>query len=37
MGIEAGLCMINQMNNIEAVLIDDNDKIYTSKKIRIIK
>jgi len=37
MGIEAGLYMINQMNNIEAVLIDDNDKIYTSKKIRIIK
>ncbi len=35
MGIEAGLYMINQMNNIEAVLIDDNDRIYTSKKIRI--
>lgn len=35
MGIEAGLFMINQMNNIEAVLIDDNDRVYTSKNIHI--
>jgi len=37
MGIEAGLFMINQMNNIEAILIDDNDKLYSSKNIRIKK
>ncbi len=33
MGIEAGLYMINQMKDIEAILIDDNDKIYASKNI----
>ncbi len=37
MGIEAGLFMINQMKDIEAVLIDDNDRIYTSKNIHITK
>ena len=35
MGINAGLDMINQMKNIEAVIIDDNNKIYTSKNIKI--
>jgi thiamine biosynthesis lipoprotein len=35
MGINAGLDMINQMKNIEAVIIDDNNKIYTSKNINI--
>ena len=34
MGIKAGLHMINQINNIEAILIDDNDKIYSSNNIR---
>jgi thiamine biosynthesis lipoprotein len=33
MGIEAGLCMIDQMNDIEAVLIDDNNRVYTSRNI----
>src|SRR3954467_15288665 len=33
MGIEAGLHMINQMRDIEAVLIDDNNRVYTSKNI----
>ena len=33
MGIAAGLDMINQMNNIEAVIIDDNNRLYTSKNI----
>jgi thiamine biosynthesis lipoprotein len=37
MGIEAGLYMINQMANIEAVVIDDNDRMYTSKNIKITK
>ena len=33
MGIEAGLAMINQINQIEAIVIDDNDTIYTSKNL----
>ncbi len=35
MGIKAGMNMINQINDIEAILIDDNDTIYTSKNIRL--
>jgi thiamine biosynthesis lipoprotein len=35
MGIDAGLDMINQMKNIEAIVIDDNDRLYTSKNINI--
>ena len=34
MGIKAGLDMINQIRDMEAILIDDNDKIYTSNNIR---
>ncbi|HVM88128.1 MAG TPA: FAD:protein FMN transferase [Puia sp.] len=34
MGIDAGLNMINQMKDIEAIIIDDDDIIYTSKNIR---
>jgi thiamine biosynthesis lipoprotein len=36
MGIEAGLYMINQMKDIEAVLIDDNNRVYTSKNIHFV-
>ena len=35
MGINAGLDMINQMKNIEAIIIDDNDRLYSSKNINI--
>jgi thiamine biosynthesis lipoprotein len=35
MGREAGLDMINQLNGIEAIIIDENDKIYYSKNIKI--
>ena len=35
MGINTGLDLINQMKNIEAVIVDDNDKIYTSRNIKI--
>jgi thiamine biosynthesis lipoprotein len=35
MGINVGLDMINQMKNIEAIIIDDDNKLYTSKNIRI--
>jgi FAD:protein FMN transferase len=34
MGIEAGLDMINQIKNIEAILIDDSNKLFFSKNIR---
>ena len=34
MGVEAGLYLINQMNHIEAIIIDDHNKIYASKNIR---
>jgi len=33
MGIVPGLNMINQMNGIEAILVDDNDKVYASSNI----
>jgi thiamine biosynthesis lipoprotein len=35
MGIKAGLNMINQMRGIACIVIDDNDKIYTSKNISL--
>jgi len=35
MGVEAGLYMINQMKNIACVIIDDKDRIFTSKNIWI--
>jgi thiamine biosynthesis lipoprotein len=37
MGIGAGLDMINQLNNIEAILVDDEDKVYTSDHIHFSK
>jgi thiamine biosynthesis lipoprotein len=33
MGIHAGLDMINQIKNIEAIIVDDDNKIYSSKNI----
>jgi thiamine biosynthesis lipoprotein len=35
MGVYAGLDMINQMKDIEAIIIDDDNKIYTSKNINV--
>lgn len=35
MGTSAGLDMINQINNIEAIIIDDNNVLYTSKNIQL--
>ena len=37
MGVESGLSLINQMNNIACVIIDDNDKVYTSRNINLLK
>lgn len=33
MGIQAGLDMINQIRNIEAIVIDDHDRIFTSSNL----
>lgn len=33
MGIEAGLAMINQIKQIEAIIIDDSDNLYTSSNL----
>jgi thiamine biosynthesis lipoprotein len=33
MGIEAGLAMINQIKQIEAIIIDDNNHLYTSSNL----
>jgi thiamine biosynthesis lipoprotein len=35
MGREAGLHLIDQMVGVEAILIDDNDKMYYSKNVKI--
>jgi len=34
MGIEHGLHLINQIKQVECVIIDDNNKIYTSNNIK---
>lgn len=34
-GINAGLYLINQLNQVAAVIIDDHDRVYTSKNISI--
>ena len=35
MGVHAGINMIDQMKNIECIIIDDNNKIFTSKNIHL--
>ena len=35
MGIEAGLHMINQIKDIEAIVIDDNNMLYATKNIKL--
>lgn len=35
MGIRTGLDMIDQIKDIEAVIIDDHDRMYTSKNINV--
>jgi FAD:protein FMN transferase len=35
MGIKVGLNLINQMKGIACIVIDDNDRLYTSNNIRI--
>jgi thiamine biosynthesis lipoprotein len=35
MGIEAGLFLINQLNGVEAIIIDDFDRVYLSNRIEL--
>lgn len=35
MGIKAGINLINQIQNLECIIIDDNNKIYSSKNINL--
>ena len=35
MGVNAGLYLINQLNQLACIIIDDHDRIYTSKDISI--
>lgn len=35
MGIRAGLDMVNQIDHLECIIIDDNNKIYSSKNIHL--
>ena len=35
MGIRPALCLINQMKGIGCIIIDDNDRLYTSDNIKL--
>lgn len=35
MGVKAGLDLINQINQLGCIIVDDHDKIYTSKNIHL--
>ncbi len=35
MGVKTGIDLVNQMKNIACIIIDDNDKVYTSRNIKI--
>lgn len=37
MGIHAGLDMINQIKDMEAIIIDDDNRLYTSDNIKLTK
>jgi thiamine biosynthesis lipoprotein len=37
MGIEVGLNLINQVKGVECIIIDDHNKIYVSKNIKITR
>jgi thiamine biosynthesis lipoprotein len=36
MGVKVGLNMVNQLKGIACIIIDDNDKIHTSKNITLV-
>ena len=36
MGVKVGLDLINQVNGIECIIVDDNNKIFTSSNINIV-
>lgn len=36
MGIEAGLCLVNQLPGLHCIIIDDQDRLYTSTNINLL-
>lgn len=36
MGVEVGLDMINQMHHLACIIIDEDDRLYTSNNIRLV-
>jgi len=37
LGVNQGLNLINQLNGIECILVDDNNKLFLSKNIKIVE
>ena len=37
MGVKVGINMINQMKGIACIIVDDNDKVFTSQNINLIQ
>ena len=37
MGINVGLNLINQLSDVECIIIDDNNKLYVSNNIKLVK
>ncbi|MGV6828126.1 MAG: FAD:protein FMN transferase [Flavobacteriales bacterium] len=37
MGVDTGLDFINQLKNVECIIVDENNKLYTSKNIQLDK
>ena len=35
MGVDKGLALVNKLNGVECMIIDTNDKIYTSEKLQL--
>ena len=36
MGVNAGLYLINQLQQLACVIIDDHDRVYTSKEVNYL-
>jgi len=36
MGVKTGLHLLNQMNNIASIIVDDNDRVFTTRNINFL-
>lgn len=36
MGVEAGLSLVNQIHHLECIIIDDDNRVFTSKNINLV-